>query len=487
LQQNNNTGDWQSRQRPWAIRALSLVWLTAGLTLGVVSAGELTDPLQTDAALSRDTAGLADPLGRDCELPQGVLSFPAAVDLALCRNPQTRSAWATARQQAAALGGAESAWLPDVTATGARQYVRGDHVDASGNEVSGLQPTTDAAVNLSWTILDFGGRTGRIRSARLLLVAQGATVNATAQQTVRAVVQAYYGVIAADALLEAAQTTEKVTGSSLDVARTLRDSGVGTQADLLQAQTANGQAILTRVQAQATARTSRGTLATVLGFTADQPLKIDAESVPSEVPALSARMADLMAEAMHQRPELAAARAQRDAAQADVSVARSAGLPVFTVTAGRNYAYTSDLPNQSYNELSVNVTVPLFSGFDVDYSVRQARAQVEAREDALAQAQNSVSLDVWNAYYTLDSANQQLTATASLSQIAESNEQVALGRYQSGVGSILDVLTAQTSAASSRQLRINAELGWWVARAQLALALGRLTSAAPLSAGTALP
>jgi outer membrane protein len=487
LQHNNNAGAWPSQARQWAVATLGIICLTVGLTVEAASAGELTDPLQTDSALSRDTAGLVDPLGRDCELPQGVLSFPAAVDLALCRNPQTRSAWAAARQQAAALGSAESAWLPDLTATGARQYTRGDYLNALGNEAPGLQSATDAAVNLSWTILDFGGRTGRIRSARLLLEAQAATVNATAQQTVRAVVQAYYGVVSADALLAAAQTTEKITGNSLEVARTLRDSGVGTQADLLQAQTANGQAILTRVQAEATARTSRGTLATVLGFTADQPLKIDAETVPSEVPALSARMADLMAEAMRQRPELAAARAQRDAAQADISVARSAGLPVFTVTAGRNYAYTSDLPNQSYNELSVNVTVPLFSGFDVDYNVRQARAEVEAREDAVAQTQNSVSLDVWNAYYTLDSATQQLTATASLSQIAESNEQVALGRYQSGVGSILDVLTAQTSAASSRQLRINAELGWWVARAQLALALGRLTSAAPLSTGTALP
>jgi TolC family type I secretion outer membrane protein len=457
------------------------------LTAGTAFAGELTDPLQTDAALSRDTAGWTDPLGRDCELPPGVLSFAAAVDLALCRNPQTRGAWAAARQQAAALGNAESAWLPDLTATGARQYVSGNHVDVLGSEVSRDQDTTDAAVNLSWTILDFGARTGRIRSARLLLEAQAATLNATAQQTVRNVVQAYYGVLAADALLEAAQTTEKVTGNSLEVARTLRDSGVGTQADLLQAQTANGQALLTRVQAEATAKTSRGMLSTVLGFTADQPLKIETDAVPSEVPALSARMADLMAEAMRQRPELAAARAQRDAAQADVSVARAAGLPVFSVTAGRNYAYTTDLPSQVYNELSLNVTVPLFSGFGVHYNVRQARAEVEAREDALEQAQQSVSLDVWNAYYTLDSANQQLTATASLNQIAESNEQVALGRYQSGVGSILDVLTAQTSAASARQLRINAELGWWVARAQLALALGHLTSAAPLTAGAALP
>ncbi len=94
---------------------------------------------------------------------------------------------------------------------------------------------------------------------------------------------------------------------------------------------------------------------------------------------------------------------------------------------------------------------------------------------------------MWNAYYSLDSANKQLAGTATLVKTAEDNNQVAIGRYQSGVGTIIDVLTAQSAAASARLLRINAELGWQVARAELALALGRLTGAEPLSPGAALP
>jgi outer membrane protein TolC len=93
----------------------------------------------------------------------------------------------------------------------------------------------------------------------------------------------------------------------------------------------------------------------------------------------------------------------------------------------------------------------------------------------------NVSQDVWNSYYSLDSANEQLVVTASLTRAAEDNLQVAFGRYQSGVGTILDVLTAQSGAASARQLRINAELSWQVSRAQLALALGRLSGTEPLA------
>src|SRR5579871_429290 len=62
------------------------------------------DPFGTDKALHRDTPGLFDPLGYDCATPGGKLTFAAAVELALCANPQTRSAWAQAHEQAAALG-----------------------------------------------------------------------------------------------------------------------------------------------------------------------------------------------------------------------------------------------------------------------------------------------------------------------------------------------------------------------------------------------
>jgi outer membrane protein TolC len=113
--------------------------------------------------------------------------------------------------------------------------------------------------------------------------------------------------------------------------------------------------------------------------------------------------------------------------------------------------------------------------------VRQAQAQLEQSEANAGQARLGVSQGVWNAYHALDSANQQLAATATWIETAAQNEEVALGRYRSGVGTILDVLTAQNGAAAARQTRIGAELNWQVARAQLALALGRLTGSEPLA------
>jgi TolC family type I secretion outer membrane protein len=444
---------------------------------------DLFDPdvFGTRASLQHRLPGLIDPTTRHCDLEARPLLLRDAVDLALCRNPSTRAAWAAAQLQAAVLGSADSAYLPTISASGS--YTRtygGTHADVTGELLSESQNSRDAALLLSWTLYDFGGREARLSSARHALDASAATLNSVSQQVAAETVQAYYNVVAADASQASAMTTESTASHSLEVARALRGGGVATLADVLQAETAYHQAVLVRVQSTAAAMTARGSLAVVIGWPADQGLKLQAAAIPAEIPALTVRIADLMAEAARQRPDLAAAQAEREAAAADVTVARAVGRPSISFQAGRNLADTSGIPSENYNQIGLYVTVPLFSGFNVAYGVRQAQATLAAREASAEQVRLTVSLDVWNAYYALDSANQQLAATAELSRAAEDNQQVALGRYQSGVGTIIDVLTAQTGAANARQLRINAELAWQVSRAQLALALGRLSGAEPL-------
>lgn len=459
-------------------------------SLSTCSALALADPASTlfqpdvfgtETALHRRLASFDDPIGRECPISATPLSLSAAVDLALCRNPNTRVAWANARQQAAVLGSAESSWLPSISAVGSRTRATGDHLNSDNTYTTSADTSRDAALNLSWTLYDFGGREGRVSNARALLDAAAATTHSVIQQTVLATVQAFYGDKAASASLAAAGQTEADTARSFEIAKALHTGGVATLADVLQAETAYDQAVYARIQAEAAAKSAHGALAVTLGAPADLGLKIITDNVPDAPPALTARMADLMAEAQRQRPDLAAARAARDAAEADVTVARAAGRPSISVGMGRSITDTTGIPHQNYTTVGINVTVPIFSGFGTGYGVRQAQAALKAREIDVEAATLNVSLGVWNAYYGLEAANQELTTTAALLKTAQSNEDVALGRYQSGVASILDVLTAQSAVASARQLRINAEYGWQVARAQLALSLGRLNSIAPLA------
>ena len=80
-------------------------------------AGSLSDPFRTDTQLQKTPR--VSPIHWDsiARFLVEISPFPPPLVVALCRNPQTRSAWAQAHQQAAALGMSESAWLPNISAT----------------------------------------------------------------------------------------------------------------------------------------------------------------------------------------------------------------------------------------------------------------------------------------------------------------------------------------------------------------------------------
>jgi outer membrane protein TolC len=62
-----------------------------------------------------------------------------------------------------------------------------------------------------------------------------------------------------------------------------------------------------------------------------------------------------------------------------------------------------------------------------------------------------------------------------LVESATAAEKLALGRYQAGLGILLDVLSAQASLAQARYSQLLTQLGLRVARAELAQAMGELS------------
>jgi TolC family type I secretion outer membrane protein len=426
------------------------------------------DPFRTDAItpppprlqLSADTT-FAPCRTLPADAIYGVLEV---VDQALCRNPKTHEAWASARVQAAEVGSARAAYLPDldgkVTATHAR--TDGDSTD---------QRT--AALTLSWLLYDFGARNANLENARQLLAAASSTLDATVQTVFLSALQSYYNAQAARAALTAAQESEKASRESLAAAETRYRVGTATPADRLQAQTAWSQAVLNRIKAEGTVKTTQGALANVIGLDASAPLRLD--EIPRAVPdaTFERDVGALIAEARMRRPDLQAAEAQVRAAQASADYARAAGRPTLSLSTGPSWQDSGSISANS-NAIGLTLTLPLFSGFETTYRVRAAEARVDniaAQRETLRQ---QVALDVWTGYQNLLTATHTIRTTADLLASAEQSERVALGRYKAGVGTILDVLNAQSALAAARVQRIQATLDWHVSRATLAKAVGTL-------------
>lgn len=398
------------------------------------------------------------------ELPATPLAAIDAVDLALCNNPQTREVWAAARAQAALVGVAQSAWLPDLDGklSGARY----------NNEQRSYNQGT-AALTLSWLLFDAGQRSASSENARQLLDAAANTQDATVQSLFLAALQGYYAAQAARAAVASAGEAERAARESLAAAESRYQVGIGTPADRLQAQTALSQAMLNRIKAEGEARNAQGVLANALGFQAQQAIVLADLPATPEIAGFQKDVEALIGEAQRRRPDLKAAEAQLKAAEASVDLARAQGRPSVSLSAGPTWQDAGGVVTQGGN-VGLTLNVPLFTGFETTYRVRSAAAQADVKAAQRDRLKNQIALDVWKAYQSLGTATQSLLTAADLVASAEQSARVALGRYKAGVGTVLDLLSAQSALAGARLQRIQAQLDWHVYRATLAQAIGTL-------------
>jgi outer membrane protein TolC len=187
------------------------------------------------------------------------------------------------------------------------------------------------------------------------------------------------------------------------------------------------------------------------------------------------------------RPDLAAAEAKVQAARAQVRAAQAAGKPTVSLTGSTGLSDSNSASLASHGAVGISVSIPLFTGYRNTYDIRSAEIQVEAREADRDQLRNQVSLDVWRAYQSLATERTALVNAEDLLQSALESENVARGRYKAGAGTLIDLLNAQSAAASARFQSVQTRYNWHLSKAALASALGTLDLAAlPGNADTVL-
>jgi outer membrane protein len=424
----------------------------------------------------RPSAAAAQPAAAP-ELPPGLaeriarLQLADVIDIALRNNTATSAAWADARSAAASYGAAKGQYYPTVSVNGTLTTIHRTVPSAGQQAVK--QQFYGPTLSLSWLLLDFGGRAGSIDAARQALFAADWTHNATLQSVVLTVEQAYFLYLGSKALLDAQQTTLTEAQTNLEAAEQRHRVGLATIADVLQARTALSQARLALEATQGQLATTRGALALSMGLPANVPY--DIEVVPDTTTPLGVLegVDTLIARAMRERPDLAAQRAQADQARARVRVARSQALPTLSVggNAGETYFINPAIntaPSGNSYTATLTLSIPLFSGWSQIYNVKAASAAADAAAQRAQGFEQQVVYQVFTAYYTLRTATQQVRTSRDLLASATESEQVALGRYKAGAGSLLDLLTAQAALASARAQAIQARFSWNTALAQLA-------------------
>ncbi|MSQ59123.1 MAG: TolC family protein [Betaproteobacteria bacterium] len=398
-----------------------------------------------------------------------VLALAQTIDIALCNNPRTRQSWIAAKVSATQAELARVPYRPQVTGNAGLDRSETRNVSNPGGATD-----LSAVLTLSYLLLDFGGREAGLRQAQEALTAANWTHSATVQTVILGAVTAYYQLAGASEALQSARAAEQSSMQNLEVARARLKAGTATRADVLQAQTANSQDRLNRVQSEGDLANAQGVLASALGVPVDLDLKVVASRDFGAGEVAEQNVPSLLAMAKQQRPDLAAAQAQIRAARENVRIQESAGRPVLSLSGSLGATQSAPGSDPRTGAVGLSLSVPLYTGKRTAYQKLLAEQQLEAQIAATDRLGQDAALEVWRAYQDLRTQRQSVMSAEDLASSAQESYNVALGRYKSGVGTVTDLLNAQATLANANQQDIQARYRWNLAKSSLARALGIL-------------
>jgi len=413
----------------------------------------------------------------DLEVQPTPFTLQDAIDFALRNNPRLRSAGAAIER---ARGGEQVAFapfLPQVALWGQAGAVS----PAMGPGVVGyagfLIPSNfgtrtyeQADVALEWTLYNFGRTAGRYRqSVAQEHIARLQTVRA--QQTVAFdVTVAYLDILLARASRRAQEEAIRRAEAMLANTEVRREAGVVLRADLLRAEVVLSESREALVLAQEAEFNALATLNNAMGRNAGLPLMvIDLEPLS----ALPGALADYLATAATERPEVGLARQLVTAAQEGRDVAQAEFLPRIYVRGSAGYGEGNNVLNGALDGAGLHIETPLYSGGALRGGLRVANAEVQG---AVADAQNVlnlISLQVNLAYRNFVASHQRIGL--SQTAVVQATEYLRLLeiRYRNGDATPTDIVDAQATLTRSQQRFFSANYTYLAALARLDYALGR--------------
>jgi outer membrane protein len=384
-------------------------------------------------------------------------SLPDLIDLAELNNPETRVAWERARVQAAGLGVARSELYPTLAAAALSQTSREENFFGNRFNAQTVQDF-EIALDLSYTVFDFGGRRGRINSARAQLLAANFAFNDTHRIVIYRVEQSYYRLLSAIGQEDAARASLSNAQAVQEAAEDRLAHGLTTLPDVLEARSATAQAEFDLQSVLGAEEIARGDLATAVGDRASLTINVqplDQLPIPDSI---SDTVQGAIDRALSQRPDLMQQVAEIRSANARVQEARSAYYPALSLNAGPSgqsvygiqspfdWSHTASL----VGGLSFALKWTVFDGGARKNRVLEARANVQQAKAQAGVKRNQIADEVWTAYSNLNTALRQRQAAVALLEAAKQSYDAALQSYNYGVRNLLDVTAAQRTLAQAR-------------------------------------
>jgi outer membrane protein len=361
--------------------------------------------------------------------------------------------------------------------------VSGDITGSQGNNLarigagdlpaSRLFDRESQGVIVQQLITDSGRTPNLVASARFQAQASAQDARATRYTVLLDVNRAYFDVLRSQAVVKVAEQTVSARQVLDDQITELARNKLRSQVDVSFADVNVSEAKLLLLRAQDSVQGAFAELGRSLG--SDQPGNYQLADEPLP-PAPAATPDTLVAQAIDNRPELAALRALREGAYKFADAEKDLTRPTVTVVAVAGYTpyiNTPAIPSE-YEGVGANVSIPVFNGHL--FSARREAAYQRALESdqRLRDQQERISRDVRVAWASANDAYQRIDVTAQFLRQASLALQLAQGRYDLSLASIVELTQAQLNVTSAEIENLNAKYDYQTQYAALQFTLGLL-------------
>ena len=370
------------------------------------------------------------------------LSLRDAEARALQNHPQVLASQYVARATAEVTREVRSAYFPAVygSITGA-EAKEGSRVAAGGLNNPIILDRLAGGLSFSQLLTDFGRTSDLVQTASLRAQAVQQNVASDRADVLLRVDRAYFSALRAQAVLRVAQETVGARQLVADQIAALAQSNLKSGLDASFAKVNLSEAQLLLLQARNDQASAFAALAAALGQP-DAPAYVLSEEVLPPPPPLNE--ADVVAQALRDRPDVVTERLVRESAAKFADAERALWYPTVSALGAAGLApYRQVGLNANYSAIGVNVSVPLTNGSL--FAARHAEASLRARAEGerLRDLENRVTRDVRVALLEAQSAFQRLDLTNQLFEQASQSLDLADARYNLGLSSIVELTQAQ--------------------------------------------
>jgi len=426
--------------------------------------------------------------------PGRVLTLDEALRTARTNHPQLQVAHAQSEVADARAYESRAALLPQVNGTASYQRTTNNAPTGNSAPIStavgtgtstSIGTTTGSThsnfdtsnvyrlgVTANQLIYDFGQTTGRWNAAKTNAHAQFGSEARTVQQVAFNLRAAYYNAAATHALVKVAQ--DALANQEAHLVQAQGFVGAGTQPEiaLAQALTNRATARVQLITAQNGYDVARAQLNQAMGV--EGPIDYQIETpIVEPLEGEDKGTEELLPTAIKARPDLQALADQVQAQQLTIGATRAGYYPAF----GASTALTDAGPavdNLAWNWYAMlSLTWPIFGGGITDQQVREARATASVLRGQYEIQRQQIRLDLEQARLAVRSAKASEEATHEAAVNARELLRLAEGRYQAGVGNMIELGDSQVAMTTAAAQEVQAHFNLATARAQLLLALGQ--------------